>query len=187
MIDEVLRKLEADHCNVEFAFQEVANRYVDSLSRIDDPYLRERAVDIQDVSRRVIRNLQGKSPRPFLSIDEPHILVAHNLTPSDTATMNREQVRGLVLDLGSRTSHTAIMARSLNIPAVVGLHDATERLETGDSVLLDGINGLVIVNPSADTVADSVQADDVQVDSLHLARDTGALAYLPRALTARAT
>src|SRR6476659_4549628 len=99
LIDEVLRRLEIDHCNVEFAFQEVANRYVESLSKIDDPYLRERALDIQDVSRRVIRNLQGKSPRPFLSINEPHILVAHNLTPSDTATMNREQVRGLVLDL----------------------------------------------------------------------------------------
>jgi phosphotransferase system enzyme I (PtsI) len=85
LIDEVLRKLEAEHCNVEFVFQEVATRYVESLSRIDDPYLRERALDIQDVTRRVIRNLQGKSPRPFLSIDEPHILVAHNLTPSDTA------------------------------------------------------------------------------------------------------
>src|SRR6476469_2139972 len=68
LIDEVLRKLEADHCNVEFTFQEVANRYIESLSRIDDPYLRERALDIQDVSRRVIRNMQGKSPRPFLSI-----------------------------------------------------------------------------------------------------------------------
>src|SRR5690242_14518784 len=73
LIDEVLRRLEIDHCNVEFAFQEVANRYVDSLSKIDDPYLRERALDIQDVSRRVIRNLQGKSPRPFLTVDEPHL------------------------------------------------------------------------------------------------------------------
>src|SRR5882762_4592648 len=121
LIDEVLRKLEADRCNVEFVFQEVASRYVESLSKIDDPYLRERALDIQDVTRRVIRNLQGKSARPFLSIDKPHLLVAHNLTPSDTATMNREQVRGLALDLGSRTSHTAIMARSLGIPSVVGL------------------------------------------------------------------
>ncbi len=152
LIDEVLRKLEAEHCNVEFAFQEVANRYVESLSRIDDPYLRERAIDIQDVARRVIRNLQGKSPRPFLSINEPHILVAHNLTPSDTATMNREQVRGLVLDLGSRTSHTAIMAQSLGIPSVVGLHDATETLETGAPALIDGYHGLLIVYPSEETL-----------------------------------
>jgi len=152
LIDEVLRRLETEHCNVEFAFQEVANRYVESLSKIDDPYLRERALDIQDVTRRVIRNLQGKSPRPFLSVDEPHILVAHNLTPSDTATMNREQVRGLALDLGSRTSHTAIMARSLGIPAVVGLRDATETLETGAPVLIDGYNGLLITHPREETL-----------------------------------
>lgn len=152
LIDEVLRALEADHCNVEFAFQEVASRYVESLSRIDDPYLRERALDIQDVTRRVIRNLQGKSGRPFLALDEPHLLVAHNLTPSDTATMNREHVRGLALDLGSRTSHTAIMARSLGIPAVVGLHDATENLHTGAPALIDGYHGLLIVRPSEKTL-----------------------------------
>ena len=159
LIDEVLRKLEADHCNVEFTFQEVANRYIESLSRIDDPYLRERALDIQDVTRRVIRNLQGKSPRPFLSINEPHILVAHNLTPSDTATMNREQVRGLVLDLGSRTSHTAIMAQSLGIPAVVGLHDATETLQTGAPALIDGYHGLLIVHPSEETLREYAEIE----------------------------
>jgi phosphotransferase system enzyme I (PtsI) len=152
LIDEVLRRLEVEHCNVEFVFQEVANRYVESLTKIADPYLRERALDIQDVARRVIRNLQGKSPRPFLAFDEPHILIAHNLTPSDTATMNRQKVRGLALDLGSRTSHTAIMARSLNIPAVVGLHDATDILEAGAPVLLDGYNGLLIVNPNEETL-----------------------------------
>ena len=153
LIDEVLRKLDKDRCNVEWVFQEVATSYADTLSKIDDPYLRERALDIQDVTKRVIRNLLGKAPKPFLALTDPHILVAHNLTPSDTAMMDRERVLGIAIDLGSRTSHTAIMARSLNIPAVVGLHDATERLETGASVLLDGINGLLIVNPSADTVA----------------------------------
>jgi phosphotransferase system enzyme I (PtsI) len=96
--------------------------------------------------------LQGKSPRPFLSVDQPHILVAHNLTPSDTATMNRDQVRGLALDLGSRTSHTAIMARSLGIPSVVGLHDATESLETGAPALMDGYHGLLIIHPSEETL-----------------------------------
>ncbi|HEY5037413.1 MAG TPA: phosphoenolpyruvate--protein phosphotransferase [Chthoniobacterales bacterium] len=152
LIDEVLRALETEHCNVEFAFQEVADRYIESLSKIDDPYLRERALDIQDVSRRVVRNLQGKAPRPFLSVNEPHILVAHNLTPSDTATMNREQVRGLAIDLGSRTSHTAIMARSLGIPAVMGLHDATDEVESGAEVLIDGYNGLLIVAPNEKTL-----------------------------------
>ena len=157
LIDEVLRKLNKDRCNVEWIFQEVATSYADTLSKIDDPYLRERALDIQDVTKRVIRNLQGKAPKPFLAMTEPHILVAHNLTPSDTATMNRERVLGIATDLGSRTSHTAIIARSLNIPAVVGLHNATERLETGATVLLDGINGIVIVNPSRN--AGSVSGD----------------------------
>src|ERR1700681_1396439 len=153
LIDEVLRKLEADLCNVEWVFQEVATNYAETLSKIDDPYLRERALDIEDVTRRVIRNLQGKAPKTFLALTEPHILVAHNLTPSDTATMNRERVLGIATDLGSRTSHTAIMARSLEIPAVVGLHDVTEKLETDQEVLLDGSSGLVIVDPSPETLA----------------------------------
>jgi len=152
LIDEVLRKLEADLCNVEFVFQEVATHYADTLSKIDDPYLRERALDIQDVTRRVIRNLQGKAPKAFLALAEPHILVAHNITPSDTATMNREYVLGLATDLGSRTSHTAIMARSLGIPAVVGLHDVTEKIETGQQVLLDGYSGLLILDPTPETL-----------------------------------
>src|SRR5256885_3052683 len=152
LIDEVLRKLETDLCNVEWVFQEVATSYAETLNKIDDPYLRERALDIQDVTKRVIRNLQGKAPKAFLGLSEPHILVAHNLTPSDTATMNKERVLGLATDLGSRTSHTAIMARSLNIPAVVGLHDITEKLETGQRVLLDGTNGFLIVDPTPETL-----------------------------------
>ncbi|MDQ6625204.1 MAG: phosphoenolpyruvate--protein phosphotransferase [Verrucomicrobiota bacterium] len=152
LIDEVLRKLESDLCNVDYVFQEVASHYADTLSKIDDPYLRERALDIQDVTRRVVRNLQGKAPRAFLALTDPHILVAHNITPSDTATMNREQVLGFATDLGSRTSHTAIMARSMNIPAIVGLHDATSRLETGQEALVDGYNGLLILNPTPETL-----------------------------------
>src|SRR5436305_4873703 len=153
LIDEVLRKLESDLCNVEWVFQEVATSYAETLNKIDDPYLRERALDIQDVTKRVIHNLQGKAPKAFLGLSEPHILVAHNLTPSDTATMKRELVLGLATDLGSRTSHTAIMARSLNIPAVVGLHDATEKLESGQHVVLDGYTGVVIVDPTAETLS----------------------------------
>ena len=139
-------------CNVEFVFQEVATHYADTLSKIDDPYLRERALDIQDVTKRVVRNLLGKAPKSFLALKERHVLVAHNITPSDTATMNRAYVLGLATDLGSRTSHTAIMARSLGIPAVVGLHDATEKLETGQQILLDGYSGLLVLNPTPETL-----------------------------------
>src|ERR1700757_345798 len=153
LIDEVLRKLETDLCNVEWIFQEVATRYAETLNKIDDPYLRERALDIQDVTKRVIHNLQGKAPKTFLALTEPHILIAHNLTPSDTASMNRAKVLGISTDLGSRTSHAAILARSLNIPAVVGLHDITAKLETGQHVLLDGNDGCLIIDPAPETLA----------------------------------
>jgi len=159
LIDEVLRKLETDLCNVEWIFQEVATRYAETLNRIDDPYLRERALDIQDVTKRVIRNLQGKDPKTFLALTEPHILVAHNLTPSDTANINRANVLGIATDLGSRTSHTAILARSLNIPAIVGLHDITAKLETGQYVLLDGNDGWLIVDPTPKTVAEYAEIE----------------------------
>src|SRR5437868_6051349 len=153
LIDEVLRKLETDLCNVEWVFQEVATRYAETLNKIDDPYLRERALDIQDVTKRVIRNLQGKAPKTFLALSELHILVAHNLTPSDTASMNRANVLGIATDLGRRKSQAAIMSCSLNITAVVGCTDSTAKLETGQHVLVDGSDGLLIVNPAPETIA----------------------------------
>src|ERR1700719_268477 len=152
LIDEVLRNLEREKFNVEFIFAEVANRYARTLSEIDDPYLRERAFDIHDVTRRVIRNLLGRSTKTMGNIDLPQIVVAHNITPSDTATLNRQLVLGFATDVGSRTSHTAIMARSLSIPAVVGLKDISQRLSPGEHVLLDGTNGIVILNPTDQTL-----------------------------------
>jgi phosphotransferase system enzyme I (PtsI) len=138
--------------NVEHVFQTVAGRYAKTLSEIDDPYLRERALDIHDVTRRVLHNLMGTQARDLSGVTTPHILIAHNLTPSDTAQLNRALVLGFGTDIGSRTSHTAIMARSLGIPAIVGLHDASSHLVTGDHVLLDGYNGLLVVNPSDQTL-----------------------------------
>jgi phosphotransferase system enzyme I (PtsI) len=152
LIDEVLRTLTREHTNIEHVFQQVANRYSKTLSEIDDPYLRERALDIHDVARRVLHNLMGKQTRPLSAIDTPHVLVAHNLTPSDTAQLNRQLVLGFATDAGSRTSHTAIMARSMAIPAIVGLHDISDVLESGQHVLLDGYNGLLILNPSDQTL-----------------------------------
>jgi len=152
LIDEVLKTLARDRYNVEYVFQSVAGRYAKTLGEIDDPYLRERALDIHDVTRRVVHNLMGKERRDLASVATPHILIAHNLAPSDTAQLNRQLVLGFATDIGSKTSHTAIMARSLNIPAVVGLHDASNQLATGDHILLDGYNGIVIVNPSDQTL-----------------------------------
>jgi phosphoenolpyruvate-protein phosphotransferase (PTS system enzyme I) len=154
LIDEVLRELGKRHLNVEFLFHEVAGRYVETLENIDDPYLRERVVDIQDVSRRVLRNLLGKGPRELATSERPHILAARNLAPSDTAVLDRSKVLGFITEAGSKTSHAAIMARSFGIPAVAGLHDAFAALETGDDVLIDGSAGLLVLRPSPETLAE---------------------------------
>ena len=152
LIDEVLRTLERDRRNIEVVFQQVAERYSRLLAQMDDPYLAERALDIQDVTRRVLMNLVGKQGPSLAEIDYPHVLLAHNLTPSDTASLNRQHVLGFATDVGSRTSHTAIMARSLNIPAIVGLHDVCAKLESGAEVLLDGYHGLLVLDPSEQTL-----------------------------------
>ncbi len=152
LIDETLRTLHRERRNIESVFEQVAKRYASLLEQIDDPYLRERALDVHDVTSRVIRNLIGSSGPSLSDIDYPHILVAHNLTPSDTALLNRQFVLGFATDAGSRTSHTAIMARSLNIPAIVGLHEASTSLETDAEVLLDGYHGLLVLNPSEQTL-----------------------------------
>ncbi len=152
LIDEVLRTLERDRRNIESIFEQVAGRYARLLEQMDDPYLRERALDVHDVTRRVLMNLVGKASLTLSDIDYPHILLAHSLTPSDTAQLNRQFVLGFATDAGSRTSHTAIMARSLGIPAIVGLHDVSTRLESGAEVLLDGYHGLLVLNPTEQTL-----------------------------------
>lgn len=175
LIDEVLRKLEHDRNNVEYAFQQVAEKYCKTLGAIDDPYLRERVVDIEDVARRVIRHLLGKAPAGLTTDDKPHIVVSHNLTPSDTASINRSLVHGFITEQGSKTSHAAIMARSMEIPAVVGLHGITSELTSGDDVLIDGYSGLVILNPSPETLTEYGQIESRKEEvagRLELIRDT---------------
>lgn len=175
LIDEVLKALEHDQCNIEFVFHKVAERYIRSLSQIDDPYLRERVVDIEDVTRRVIRHLMGKDPRYVSAHDRSHIIVAHNLTPSDTAMMNRSLVLGFVTEAGSKTSHTAIMARSLDIPAIAGLHNICEEISSGDDLLIDGYAGILILNPSAETLEQYGRLEmqkEAVAERLELIRDT---------------
>jgi phosphotransferase system enzyme I (PtsI) len=175
LIDEVLRSVESERHNVEYAFHKVAERYCKTLSEIDDPYLRERVVDIEDVTRRVIRHLLGKSTGGIHAHTEPHIIVAHNLTPGDTALINRSLVRGFATEAGSKTSHTAILARSLNIPAIVGLHDITSQIAAGDAVLIDGYRGILIVNPTPETLAEYEAYEEEKhlvEERLELIRDT---------------
>lgn len=152
LIDEVLRGLETDLFNIETTFHRIAEKYCKSLQAIDDPYLRERVVDIEDVSRRVLRHLLGRDSHSLPAHDRPHIIIAQNLTPSDTAMMNRSMVLGFATEAGSKTSHTAIMARALAIPAIVGLGNLFQSISSGDDLLIDGYSGKLILNPSRATL-----------------------------------
>jgi len=149
LLDEVIRVIQESKVNAEYAFHTVAERYATTLAAIEDDYLRERATDMRDVTQRVLNNLLGVDSEPDMRhLKEPCIIISHDLTPSNTAQLDKSNVLGFATDVGSRTSHTAIMARSLRIPAVVGLKDASARLESGQFALLDGFSGLIIVNPT---------------------------------------
>ena len=167
LIDETLRGLERELHNIEFVFHQVAEKYCRTLGAIDDPYLQERVVDVEDVTKRVLRHLLGKSREEFHRLDRPHIIVARNLTPSDTALINRALVRGFVTEQGSRTSHSAIMARSLGIPAIVALPGICAKVTTGDQVLLDGYSGKLILNPSESTRLQYGQIERQKVEVAH--------------------
>lgn len=154
LIGEVTRTLTEEQVCAEFAFQAVARKYIEALSRVTDDYLRERATDIRDVTERVLDQLLGRTAKvDLLALTTPCIVVAHDLSPSVTAQMSKDVVLGFATDLGGPTSHTAIMARSLGIPAVVGLHTISQELHTGDEVLLDGYTGAIIRHPQATTLA----------------------------------
>ena len=171
VLDEVRRRVIEEHESADRVYFEVIQRYVNTLREIADPYLRERAVDIEDVARRVLRNLSAARSMGGASVsaagDDPgkglgkngadgggklRVLVAHDLTPSDTATMNRGEVKGFATEMGSPTSHTAILSRSLGIPAVVGVRGLLDELTNGDDLLIDGYSGQVILSPTDQTL-----------------------------------
>jgi phosphotransferase system enzyme I (PtsI) len=147
-VEDVIRTLKQDLINVEPVLQSVANRYADMLSKMEDSYLSERAADIRDVTKRIMANLAGETLNQMARVTVSCILVAHDLSPSDTASIDKNLVQGFVTDLGSATSHTAIMAKALEVPAVVGLHNITTAVSAGDTILIDGAKGLVYVNPT---------------------------------------
>jgi phosphotransferase system enzyme I (PtsI) len=151
LLQAVHKQIEQKLQCVEYVFHHIIHQYAQTMREVDDPYLSERAADILDVGKRVLNNLMGKNPVEKYRLDEPSIILAHDLSPADTAMLDRSMVLGFATDLGSRTSHTAIMARSLNIPAVVGLKDASLSLTSGVQVLLDGYEGVLVLNPSEKT------------------------------------
>jgi len=163
-IEEVTRRIQNERLTAEYAFQQVADKFIRGLSAIDDEYLRERAADMRDVTSRILNNLLGnQEDASVFRLTEPCIIISHDLTPSQTAQLDKRFVLGFATDVGSKTSHTAIMARSLRIPAVVGLESASKVMITGQYALLDGFNGLVIINPTDQTLFEYGQLAKRQV------------------------
>lgn len=152
LIDETVAEIRETHTNVEYCFKQVTDRFIEAFSSMNDEYLKERVTDIDDVARRVLGILLGQSTENLMGLIAQRIIVSENLSPSDAAGFEKGKVLGVVTDSGSRTSHAVIMARSLNVPAVVGLHDASARIHSEDYLLIDGYEGVVVINPSEDTL-----------------------------------
>jgi phosphotransferase system enzyme I (PtsI) len=150
--EEILNGLKTQRLNVEAIFNEVIRRHLRAFARTEDEYLRDRTADIDDVRKRILRNLLGRHPDILEQLDEPVVVVAHDLSPSETALMHKRHVLAFVTDIGGRTGHSAIMAKSLAIPAVVGIEVATKRIRKGELIVVDGARGEVVVNPEPDTI-----------------------------------
>lgn len=148
--EKVKNKIESDKCNAEFALNEIKNEYITLFESMDNEYMKERALDIKDISERTIRHILGVKNTDLSSLDEDVILVVEDLTPSDTANIDKKRVKGFITKVGGRTSHTAIMARTLEIPAVVGCENKVDFIKNDDFIVIDGELGIINVNPSND-------------------------------------
>ncbi|HGZ8167863.1 TPA: phosphoenolpyruvate--protein phosphotransferase [Staphylococcus aureus] len=198
LIQPIQDKIKNENANAATALTDVTTQFVTIFESMDNEYLKERAADIRDVSKRVLSHILGiELPNPSM-IDESVVIVGNDLTPSDTAQLNKEFVQGFATNIGGRTSHSAIMSRSLEIPAIVGTKSITQEVKQGDMIIVDGLNGDVIVNPTEDELiayqdkreryfADKKElqklrdADTVTVDGVHaeLAANIGTPNDLP--------
>lgn len=150
LIQPIQDKIKNENANAASALTDVTTQFVTIFESMDNEYMKERAADIRDVSKRVLSHILGvELPNPSM-IDESVVIVGNDLTPSDTAQLNKEFVQGFATNIGGRTSHSAIMSRSLEIPAIVGTKSITQEAKQGDMIIVDGLNGDVIVNPTED-------------------------------------
>ncbi len=152
LINDTIEVIRKDRVNAEWALKSVLKDIRALFDKIDDRYFKERSSDIEHIVDRILLNLSGKAEKSLADIDEPSVIVAHDLSPADTAQMVKGKVLAFLTDMGGRTSHTAIMARALELPAVVGLENITQKVETGDTVIVDAMTGAVIVNPSESVI-----------------------------------
>ncbi len=152
--DTINSKIENELKNSEMALNETVNEMVEIMSQIDDEYLKERASDYKDIGYQLMHKLKGIKPKDLSLIEKNSIVISKELTPSDTSNMNKENVAGFATDLGGKTSHTSIIAQTLDIPALVGMQDISTKVQGGEKAIIDGDEGVIILNPSEDLIAD---------------------------------
>jgi len=150
--DETIKMIQEQLVNTEWALKVTLDKISEAFDAIEDEYLKERKEDIKHVVERILQNLIGSDPRKVEDLEKDVIVVAHDLSPADTIQLNLQRVIGIVTDIGGKTSHTAIVSRSLEIPAVVGLEEVTASVVGGETIIIDGIEGVVIVDPSPSTI-----------------------------------
>lgn len=153
LLGPITEKIKSEKVNAEFALQETANMFIGLFESMDNDYMKERAADIRDVTKRVLAHLLGVSIQSPSMITDEVIIIAEDLTPSDTVQLNPQYVKGFITDIGGRTSHSAILARTLEIPAVVGAQTVMSSIQNDMIVIVDGLDGDIIVNPDAETIA----------------------------------
>ncbi|AUD13905.1 phosphoenolpyruvate--protein phosphotransferase [Planococcus sp. MB-3u-03] len=157
LIGPIKERISADSVNAEFALQETSDMFITMFEAMDNEYMKERAADIRDVRKRLLSHLLGVKIQDPSMIDEEVIVIAEDLTPSDTVQLNAQFVKGFITDIGGRTSHSAILARTLEIPAVVGAQNAMATIRNGQTVIIDGLEGKIIVEPDAATIQEFQQ------------------------------
>src|SRR3989338_3892375 len=158
LIEDVIAVIKVKKVNCEFAFWTVLEKYFTAFMQINDEYLRERISDIKDIGRRVLGNLAGDKS-DTVTLRENSIVIAHDLSPSDTAMLDKEKVLGFATEIGGPTSHTAILGRSMEIPAIVGLDHVTAKVHNGDTVIVDGTSGILIIDPDTLTLEEYTQRE----------------------------
>jgi phosphotransferase system enzyme I (PtsI) len=152
LVDDVVNEIKKSGDNVEQCVDRVTRKYMDFFNKLEDEYLRERSADLKDISKRLLRNLVGATAAGTAFLDEPKVLVSEDLSPSDTASLDRSKILGIATDTGGMTSHAVIMARASSVPAVVGLRGLSNRIQEGDYLLIDGFDGVAIINPRESTL-----------------------------------
>ena len=180
ILKQILSEIQKNHSSAEYAVSTVTRKYAQQFAQMKDRYFAERVKDVYDLERRILRHLIGASREDLSHLSRDVIVIAHDMLPSQTAALDKAHVKGFATDVGGRTSHTAIVARAMGIPAVVGLGDLTAEVSGGDTVIIDGSRGVVIINPDAEQLEEHREQEKKQVK---LETELKTLAHLPARTT----